>query len=59
MSENMPAILPAVSDVRTNKAVGFVADILTNPRHSRWIAPLLILADAVLCIAIVLKVSCT
>jgi hypothetical protein len=29
-----------------------------NPRHTRWVAPLLILGDAVLCALIIWKVPC-
>lgn len=35
-----------------------VADLCRNPKHTRWIAPLLILADAVLCGLIIWKVPC-
>jgi hypothetical protein len=31
-------------------AQSFVYDVLTNQRHTRWIAPLLILGDALLCV---------
>lgn len=33
-------------------------DILTNPKHTRWIAPLLLAVDAVLCAVVVWKVPC-
>ncbi|KAF1814141.1 Lethal(2)neighbour of Tid protein [Eremomyces bilateralis CBS 781.70] len=39
--------------------LGLIKDLLTNPRHSRWIASLLILADAVLCVAVILYVPYT
>lgn len=34
-------------------------DILTNPKHTRWIAPLLLAVDAVLCAVVVWKVPYT
>ncbi|EGD96393.1 dolichyl-P-Man:Man(5)GlcNAc(2)-PP-dolichyl mannosyltransferase [Trichophyton tonsurans CBS 112818] len=36
-----------------------VQDLLTNPKHSRWICPLLLTFDACLCAAIILKVPYT
>jgi alpha-1,3-mannosyltransferase len=33
-------------------------DVATNPRHSRWIAPLLILADAILCGLVIWRIPC-
>lgn len=35
-----------------------VADLCTNPKHTRWIAPLIILADAFLCGLIIWKIPC-
>ncbi|CAG7918987.1 unnamed protein product [Penicillium olsonii] len=37
----------------------FVYDVLTNPRHTRWIAPLLILGDALLCALVIWKIAYT
>ncbi|KAL4942549.1 hypothetical protein BDV06DRAFT_191872 [Aspergillus oleicola] len=37
----------------------FVSDLLTNPKHTRWIAPLLNLADGLLCALIIWKVPYT
>lgn len=34
-------------------------DLLTNPKHTRWIAPLLILAEAALCALIILYIPYT
>lgn len=34
-------------------------DIATNPRNTKWIAPLLLVADAGLCGLIIDKVACT
>lgn len=36
-----------------------IVSILTKPKHSLWIAPLLVLADAVLSALIIKKVPCT
>lgn len=36
-----------------------VFDIATNPRNTKWIAPLLLVADAALCGLIIDKVACT
>ncbi|KAL1967892.1 hypothetical protein VTN77DRAFT_2309 [Rasamsonia byssochlamydoides] len=36
-----------------------VTDLCRNPRHTRWIAPLLLLADAVLCGLIIWKIPYT
>ncbi|KAL4968802.1 dolichyl-P-Man:Man(5)GlcNAc(2)-PP-dolichol alpha-1,3-mannosyltransferase [Aspergillus stella-maris] len=36
-----------------------VSDLLTNPKHTRWIAPLLNLADGLLCALIIWKVPYT
>ena len=33
-------------------------DILTNPKHSRWVTDCLLLAEAVLCALVVWKVPC-
>lgn len=35
-----------------------VCDLCFNPRHTKWIAPLLIAGDALLCALIIWKVSC-
>ncbi|KAJ5412950.1 hypothetical protein N7465_005255 [Penicillium sp. CMV-2018d] len=37
----------------------FVYDLLTNQRHTRWIAPLLILGDALLCALVIWKIAYT
>ena len=34
-------------------------DVLTNPKHSRWIAPWLIAGEAALCALILWRVACT
>ena len=34
-------------------------DIAFNPRNTKWIVPLLLVADAMLCGIIIDKVSCT
>lgn len=39
-------------------AKSFVYDVLTNQRHTRWIAPLLILGDALLCALVIWKIAC-
>lgn len=36
----------------------FARSLLTDTRHTRWLAPCLIFADAVLCAGIITKVSC-
>ena len=33
-------------------------DILTNPKHSRWVTDCLLLGETVLCALIIWKVSC-
>lgn len=33
-------------------------DITRNPKHTRWICPLLLLADAALCGLIIWKIPC-
>ncbi|KAJ5049425.1 dolichyl-P-Man:Man(5)GlcNAc(2)-PP-dolichol alpha-1,3-mannosyltransferase [Penicillium rubens] len=40
-------------------AQSFVYDVLTNQRHTRWIAPLLILGDALLCALVIWKIAYT
>lgn len=35
-----------------------VSDLLFNPRHTRWIAPLLVLGDVLLCALIIWKIPC-
>ncbi|KAJ5312484.1 hypothetical protein PENANT_c027G10273 [Penicillium antarcticum] len=40
-------------------AKSFAYDVLTNQRHTRWIAPLLILGDAFLCALVIWKVAYT
>ncbi|KAJ5492269.1 Glycosyltransferase ALG3 [Penicillium expansum] len=40
------------------KAKSFVYDVLTNQRHTKWIAPLLILGDALLCALVIWKIAC-
>ncbi|KAJ6113145.1 Glycosyltransferase ALG3 [Penicillium capsulatum] len=37
----------------------FVYDVLTHPRHTRWITPLLVLGDVALCALIIWKISYT
>ncbi|XHG04728.1 dolichyl-P-Man:Man(5)GlcNAc(2)-PP-dolichol alpha-1,3-mannosyltransferase [Aspergillus wentii] len=37
----------------------WVCDILLNPRHTKWIAPLFVLGDAFLCALIIWKISYT
>lgn len=39
-------------------AKDFVYDVLTNPRHTKWIGPLLILGDALLCALVIWKIAC-
>jgi alpha-1,3-mannosyltransferase len=39
-------------------AYSFILDILSNPKHSLWIAPLLVAADAVLCGLVIQKIPC-
>ncbi|KAJ5101772.1 hypothetical protein NUU61_003994 [Penicillium alfredii] len=34
-------------------------NVLTNPRHTKWIVPLLILGDAILCALVIWKISYT
>ena len=36
----------------------FAYDVLTNPRHTRWLAPLIVLGDALLCALIIWKIAC-
>lgn len=36
-----------------------IKDLLTNSKHTKWICPLLILADALLCALIIWKIPCT
>ncbi|KAJ5832219.1 hypothetical protein N7474_000530 [Penicillium riverlandense] len=36
-----------------------LVDILTNPRHTKWMAPLLLLGDAALCALVIWKISYT
>lgn len=33
-------------------------DLASNPKHTRWLSPLLLLADAVLCALIIWKIPC-
>ncbi|OGE57997.1 hypothetical protein PENARI_c001G06892 [Penicillium arizonense] len=40
-------------------AKNFAYDVLTNQRHTRWIAPLLILGDALLCALVIWKIAYT
>ncbi|KAJ5973416.1 hypothetical protein N7481_010626 [Penicillium waksmanii] len=37
----------------------FIYNVLTHPRHTQWIGPLLILGDAVLCALVIWKISYT
>ncbi|KAJ5218845.1 uncharacterized protein N7498_000944 [Penicillium cinerascens] len=39
--------------------LAFIRNVLTDPRHTQWIAPLLILGDAVLCALVIWKISYT
>lgn len=41
-----------------SELVNTAQDLLTNPKHTRWIAPLILLGEAVLCSLIIWKVSC-
>lgn len=42
-----------------NALVATVQDLLSNSKHTRWIAPLILLGEAVLCGLIIWKVPCT
>ena len=33
-------------------------DLASNPKHAKWLSPLLLLADAALCILIIWKIPC-
>lgn len=33
-------------------------DIAVNPKHTRWLSPLLLVADACLCVLIIWKIPC-
>ena len=33
-------------------------DLASNPKHTRWLSPLLLLADAALCALIIWKIPC-
>ena len=33
-------------------------DIAVNPKHTRWLSPVLLVADACLCVLIIWKVPC-
>lgn len=35
-----------------------IKDVLVNPRHAKWLGPVLVALDAVLCGLIILKVPC-
>ena len=39
--------------------VSTVRDLACNPKHTRWIALLILLGEAALCSLIIWKVSCT
>lgn len=33
-------------------------DLANNPKHTRWLSPLLLLADAALCALVIWKIPC-
>ena len=33
-------------------------DIASNPKHTRWLSPLLLVADACFCVLIIWKIPC-
>lgn len=35
-----------------------VIDLASNPKHTRWLSPLILLADAALCALIIWKIPC-
>ena len=35
-----------------------IVDIASNTRHTRWLSPLLLIADACLCTLVILNISC-
>lgn len=37
---------------------GRAVDLATNPAHSRWQSPILLIFDALLCLVIIQKVPC-
>ncbi|KAI9866822.1 MAG: dolichyl-P-Man:Man(5)GlcNAc(2)-PP-dolichol alpha-1,3-mannosyltransferase [Trichoglossum hirsutum] len=41
-----------------NRLIDLGHDLTTNPKHLRWLCPLLFVADAILCVLIVWKVPC-
>ncbi|KAJ5558526.1 Glycosyltransferase ALG3 [Penicillium sp. DV-2018c] len=42
-----------------SKATSLVYEVLTNPKHTKWIGPLLILGDALLCALVIWKIAYT
>lgn len=38
--------------------ISFIHNVLTHPRHTKWISPLLVLGDALLCALVIWKISC-
>lgn len=44
--------------VTTAQLYGRAIDLATNPAHSRWQSPILLLLDALLCLVIIWKVPC-
>ncbi|KAJ5893520.1 hypothetical protein N7495_005211 [Penicillium taxi] len=52
--EHSPSTIAA-----TMSWVAFIRSVLTQPQHTKWIAPLLILSDMALCALVIWKVSYT
>lgn len=57
-TSNIPPVNHRVYLAMALTAKSFVYDVLTNPQHTRWIAPLLILGDALLCALVIWKIAC-
>lgn len=49
---------PRIHLITMNAVVATVQDLLSNSKHTIWIAPLIILGEAMLCGLIIWKVSC-
>jgi hypothetical protein len=47
-----------VGEMSLTSLIDFGLDLATNPKHLRWLCPLLLAADAILCVLIVWKVPC-
>lgn len=61
ISTSSPKLLPKSRDIPGSLVMDLkqlVLDLCLNPKHTKWIAPLIVLGDVLLCVLIIWKIPC-